>query len=203
MPRKRRPLNRDSGVVRDASLIVIASEDRYAVKQYFDRFRPRRVQFSVLPTEDNRSAPNHVMRRLDDYLIEYSREDGDTFWICIDVDRWQPESLSAVLRKCMDNGYGVAISNPCFELWLLLHHTSVAPGSCQSTNAVTELMKQVLGGYGKQCCTTMQLTSQMVTEAIERAHLGDTNDDMVPPAPTTRVYKILEAMVAKEAIVLR
>ena len=30
MPLRRRPLDRDGGVVRDASLIVIASEDTYA-----------------------------------------------------------------------------------------------------------------------------------------------------------------------------
>lgn len=43
MPLKPRPLDRDNGVVRDASLVIIASEDRYAVKQYFSRFKPRRV----------------------------------------------------------------------------------------------------------------------------------------------------------------
>ena len=35
MPRKKRPLDRDGGVLRDASLIVIASEDEYIVKDYF------------------------------------------------------------------------------------------------------------------------------------------------------------------------
>lgn len=34
MPRKTRPLDRESGVVRDASLVIIASEDTYAVQQF-------------------------------------------------------------------------------------------------------------------------------------------------------------------------
>lgn len=202
MPKKHRPLNRGSGAFRDASLIVIASEDRYAVKQYFERFRPRRVQFCVLPTEDSQSAPIHVMKRLDGFLDEYSVEDGDTFWVCIDVDRWQTESLSAVLRKCIKNEYGVAISNPCFELWILLHHRDVVRGSCQSPSAVTEILKEVLGGYSKQCCTQMQLTEPMIRQAIDRARSADTTDDMIPTAPTTRVYKILDAMIAREAISL-
>ena len=70
MPRKHRPLNRDLGVVRDCTLIVIASEDTYAVEQYFQRFRPRRVQFKVLPTEDGRSASEHIVKRLDDVRHE-------------------------------------------------------------------------------------------------------------------------------------
>jgi predicted 3-demethylubiquinone-9 3-methyltransferase (glyoxalase superfamily) len=37
MPHKKRPLDRDSGVVRDASLLVIACEDTHAVKQYWTK----------------------------------------------------------------------------------------------------------------------------------------------------------------------
>jgi hypothetical protein len=33
MPKKTRPLERSRGVDRDASLVIIASEDQYAVKQ--------------------------------------------------------------------------------------------------------------------------------------------------------------------------
>jgi len=43
MPRRQRPLIRDSNMERDTSLIVIASEDTHAVERYFDRFKPRRV----------------------------------------------------------------------------------------------------------------------------------------------------------------
>ena len=63
--RKKRPLDRSTDVVRDANLIVIASEDKYAVRQYFDFFRSTRIQFKVLETDDGKSAPEHVMARLD------------------------------------------------------------------------------------------------------------------------------------------
>jgi hypothetical protein len=61
MPRKKRPLDRDGGALRDARLVVIASEDTLAVRDYFSRFRLRRVQFRILPTEGGRSAPQHVV----------------------------------------------------------------------------------------------------------------------------------------------
>ncbi len=57
MPLKKRPLDRDSGVLRDARLIVIASEDTYAVADYFKRFRTRRLQFIIIPTEGGQSRP--------------------------------------------------------------------------------------------------------------------------------------------------
>ena len=52
MPRKNRPLDRTTGLVRDSSIVVIACEDTHAVKQYFAKFRTRRVQFKVLPAEE-------------------------------------------------------------------------------------------------------------------------------------------------------
>ena len=88
MPRKPRPLQRDPEVLRDASLIVIASEDRYAVESYFRRFRPKRVQFIVLPTLDCNSSPGHVLDRLNEFKQEYASESEDQFWLCIDADRW-------------------------------------------------------------------------------------------------------------------
>lgn len=41
MPRKKRQRDRDAGVVRDATLVVIASEDKFAVENYFQRFRTK------------------------------------------------------------------------------------------------------------------------------------------------------------------
>jgi hypothetical protein len=77
MPRKSRPLKREGGATRDASLIVIASEDTYAARDYFSRFKTTRVQFSVIPTKDCRSAPQHVMSRLDDFKREFVTDEVD------------------------------------------------------------------------------------------------------------------------------
>lgn len=56
--RKKRPLDRKVKVVRDASLVVIASEDRYAVRQYFDFFESTRMQLRVLETRDGSPRRN-------------------------------------------------------------------------------------------------------------------------------------------------
>ncbi len=84
--RKKRPLDRSTSVVRDASLIVIASEDKYAVRQYFEFFRSTKIQFKVLETQDGKSAPEHVLTRLDEYMKEFDIGDGDEFWLVSDCD---------------------------------------------------------------------------------------------------------------------
>ena len=74
--RKPRPLKRIDGVHRDATLIVIASEDRYAVKQYFDLFKSTQIQFRVLEKTECNSAPEQVMARLDTFMNDYRWSNG-------------------------------------------------------------------------------------------------------------------------------
>lgn len=47
------------------------------------------------------------------------REAGDQLWCVFDVD--DHERLRPALIQARDNEIGVALSNPCFELWALLH----------------------------------------------------------------------------------
>lgn len=103
--------------------------------------------------------------------------------------------------QCVAKGYSIALSKPCFELWILLHHEKLLVATTPNTEGVTSRLREVLRGYGKQCCQTLKLTKDMVEAAMERARLMD-NEDLLPQVPVARVYKILDAMIAKESIVI-
>jgi len=204
MPLKRRPLARNDEVVRDASLIVIASEDTHAVEAYFHKFRPRRTQFRVLPTEDGRSSPGQVLDRLDQYRREYDFGDSDQFWVCLDSDHWLQsghiENLRGVVRLCQQKQYGVAICNPCFEFWLLLHFREHSGGELEDCRAVVKALKGAAGGYRKDGVHKLEITPEMVHHARQRAQSlsGDTQE--IPTEPAAQVHRILEALIQREAI---
>jgi hypothetical protein len=206
MPRKPRPLNRDLGVVRDATLIVIASEDTHAVQAYFSRFQPRRVQFRVLPTEDGLSAPDHILARLNTFRSEFQIAEDDQLWYCGDTDHWvaanHVANLTQVLQRCSQAGYGVALSNPCFELWWLLHFFETASEEMSCSDICDKLSKDA-GGYSKRKGCSAPITPEMVHLAAERASKLDINTDDIPATPTTRIYRILELLVRRETIVIR
>lgn len=62
------------------------------------------------------------MKQLNDYKGQYELESDDELWLVIDKDRWTDAMLSHVAKECAQDDYlHVAMSNPCFELWLLLH----------------------------------------------------------------------------------
>jgi hypothetical protein len=205
LPRKPRPLDRDLGVVRDASLIVIASEDTHAVQAYFERFQPRRVQFRVLPTENGRSAPEHILKRLDAFHSEFHIADDDQLWYCGDTDHWAGANhianLVQVLQSCSQKGYQVALSNPCFELWLFLHFFDI-PGNAMSCHEICDKLSANAGGYSKDGGCRANITPDMVRHAAERAARLDAGTLGIPATPTTRVYRILNLLVQRESIII-
>lgn len=207
MPRKKRPLDRDSGVVRDASLVVIACEDKYAVEQYFTRFRTRRVQFVVLPTENGCSSPKDVLSRLDEFKEREATEEGDDFWVCIDTDHWTKsnhiQNLREVLQQCRQKKYDVAISNPCFELWLLLHFDDCSKQTPATAAEAVDSLRRVAKGYQKNQCYRLKIGAKHIELAVKRAKNMDVFPDEILPAYTvTRVYRLIELLLHRESIEL-
>jgi len=205
MPRRQRPLIRDSNMERDTSLIVIASEDTHAVERYFDRFKPRRVQFRFLPTEGGKSSPVAIAERLDAYKAEFQIGTGDELWYCGDIDHWAEDNhranLNVVISHCHAHGYAVALSNPCFELWLLLHFEE-SPRASSNCSAVCERLRAVAGGYSKANGCVAEITEARVRQAIARAEAGDTEPGL-PNNPATQVHRIVKSMAARQSITLQ
>ncbi len=222
MPRKSRPLDRTSGAPRDTSIVVIASEDTHAVKQYFSKFRTRRVQYKILPTVDGESSPRSVMERLDFYRTEFATEEHDELWICIDADHWirgqHQRELSQVLQECRSKGYGIAISNPCFEVWLLMHFTDVddrllleilgedPSGKLTETqrsslrcDTFEARLREIAGGYNKSNVARLSITAQQVRQASERARSSDGTSN-VPRCPGSHVYKLIDTLQRRDSI---
>lgn len=207
MPRKPRPLERSSGIERDARLLVIASEDTHAVQLYFSRFSPRRVQFRILPTEEGRSSPKALTDRLDRFRDEFQIDDDDQLWYCGDLDHWAAPShigtLTEVLQHCRNCSYQVAISNPCFELWLLLHFSDV-PTNVGNCDSVAKQLSMMADGYSKLRGCGIEVTTEMVRTAIARAEQLDVGVGDIPVgSPSTRIYRILKVLLERESIILR
>jgi len=204
MPLKRRVLDRDSGVVRDAPLIVIASEDTYAVHHYLTKFRARRVQFRVLPTQDCMSSPQAVLDRLDSYRDREQLNDDDELWLCIDRDHWAEDNhilnLRQVRQKCVQKGYRFAISNPCFDLWILLHFVDPPPEGFRNCGEVTHQLRKLIPGYCKTSVESVVLTVDQVQQAINRAERMAVDDLFSRDTSTTQMHLIMESLRAKEAI---
>lgn len=205
--RKPISIGRADRTLRDDRVFVVATDDTYAPSQYFDHLPLTRVKVVVLPTpaDSGLSAPVHVVDRLKAAFDSVSQRKqiqfGDEFWVLIDTDHYfrgqnLPGTLGAV-RTAQQSGFEIAVSNPCFELWLLLHHADIAPGTVfPKCDDVAELIRENLGQYNKTSIKPGQFPLARVTIAIQRARALETNPNALwPQSAGTQVYRLLERVL--------
>ena len=202
---------------RDARLIVIASEGKDTERIYFKalakEYTNPRVHVHILERsvdEQNNSSPEYVLKQLNNYKSQYELEDDDELWLVVDKDRWTEAMLSRVATECSQEvAMHMALSNPCFELWLLLHLedaaslTPVEQKQCmenrrKSKNADPYLkvrLRQKMGSYHESSYDVLTLIAH-IEDAIERARVLDKNpNDRWPQTLGTRVYLLAESVM--------
>lgn len=194
---KRKGLLPRKEYVRDAKLCVIATEGTDTEKQYFEgRFGSAKLKIEVLDTgTTGLSAPQQVLERLTTFEQKYDLGDEDERWLMIDVDYHRAEFLSAVCQEAMQKNFQLAVSNPCFELWLWLH---VADANLDHTKCkdLKQHLKDELGGYNWANLDLSHYTQERIEQAVQRARaLHIMQDERWPPFPGTHVYKVVERLM--------
>lgn len=104
-----------------------------------ERGEPRKLV--EIAKEHKRAAEADAKRYGDTYL------DFDEVW-CV-FDRDDHERFHDACAMARDNGFGLAVSNPCVELWLLLHFRE-SPGMQHRDDLRRMLRDEYLPGYDKR-----------------------------------------------------
>ena len=134
-----------------ARLLVIASEGRKTEQIYFEALKEKmeasNVHVVVLsPNEEKNCDPDpiSVYDRLCEFKDFYQIGDDDELWMVIDRDRWHQRNLSYLAQKCHQNSnMNFCVSNPAFELWLMLHLIGVEELSDQEKAEIKKKEKFV------------------------------------------------------------
>jgi hypothetical protein len=174
--------------------VIIATEGEKTEKQYFDIFENTRIQVRVISTEDGLSSPEHVFERLKEFHEQYELNDDDELWLMIDVDRWGNQKLSQISSATRQKGFSLAISNPCFEVWLLLHLVDVIPINSTCNNVKARLRRE-LGSYNPSNLD-IGVYRPFVGEAVRRArNLRQLPNERWPRLFGSHVYKVVESLL--------
>jgi len=193
MPPMRRTFRRPLGERRYRKLFVIAAEGEKTEPRYFAVFNGQRsvIQVKCLKSR-HESSPRHVLKRMEEYLRQEGLRASDEAWLVVDKDHWTDEQLTllhAWAQKC-DN-YGLALSNPKFEYWLLLHFEDGT--GIQSIQNCIDRLKRHLPDYNKDF-DARKITRQGVDDAIWRARQRDNPPcaDWPRAIGGTTVYRLVE-----------
>ncbi len=179
--------------VRDARLCIIAAEGAKTEAQYFAMFRNPAVKVMVLPTGvDGRSSPQDVFNRLERYKEQYDFGPKDTLWLMIDVDRWH--RLAEICKEVKRHtNIRLAVSNPCFELWLWLHHADAVMNDTDC-EAIEASLRTRLGEYNKSRLD-FEMYKPHIDQAVRRAKALHTNlRELWPSFPGSHVYRVIESL---------
>ena len=186
---------------------LVVSEGKETEPRYFEGLR------SALSAANNRKIAvvvkgtgKHTLDLLD-FAVEYCRYAPETFdhvWLVFDKDDFPETDFNVMERKCAESSdesrtFHALWSNPCFELWPLLHlrYTTAPMTAAECQHALAHAMSKDLGTeYRKNLDGLFVLIDNRRAEALRGAtrltehheKLGNTKASKQNPA--TKVGEI-------------
>jgi hypothetical protein len=133
-----------------------------------------------------------------DRAIRYIEKEGlnyeDELWFVMDVDNWGVDQLREIATYCKQYpNWHIALSNPCFEIWLYFHKKADISKSKSITSKDFKFEISTLdnGGYHP----LKYLPS--LPDAVENARIADSDKKHFLPKPKeTKLYQLGDAVLA-------
>ena len=131
----------------------------------------------------------------------------DEFWVVYDREspvKYDEKLHQKAREKARKNGINIALSNVCFEVWLLLHYQS----TCAACNTCDELIrrkdfKTYFPSYekGSECRLSEAdiMTARKNADSLNKRTINASNENWKEPSmwnPYTDMYRLLDAIDA-------
>lgn len=194
--RNRRPARRQQQLEPRERILVLC-EGENTEPQYIHGFRRwcrnPLVEVIIPATHGVPLTLVREAKRLRDEACDRAKREHDTFlaydrvWCVFDVD--EHPHLRETLDMAKGNDIELAISNPCFELWLVLHFRD-SPG-LRHRHALQSMMKAFVSNYDKKVDFSIYAPTYRDALARARRLARQADDDDEPHRnPTTGVFSL-------------
>jgi hypothetical protein len=156
-------------------------------KGYFTTMRKRggpQID-AIAPNGDHLSILREAVRRRSD------EPDYDAVWCVLDTEL-SSELTSCLVVEAKGGNIELALSTPCFETWLILHHVDhTAP--FQSAEKAKKKLKNMLPGW-REAATRFTDFQEGVADACRRAQRLDPTGEDHLKNPSTSVWRLVEKL---------
>lgn len=171
---------------------------KYITREW--KINPKLVYIRIVGGDTSGSAPISIVGHAKEQRDE-RKTNGllpfESIWCVFDVEVPQHHSLLQAISQAKDLEFNVALTNPAFEYWLLLHFKDTSSQLTSSKQAMVELRKHIPSFKKNLSDEMMEKIFPHIPTAIKRAEqrfrkhsvreLADTN-------PSTHVYKLVEEL---------
>lgn len=196
-------------------IILIVTEGSRTEPKYFEHFKTRQtnIDIRVVGSRSSSGETDYVslIRKAQEYQKknQMSSDNGDSAWVVADGDvnlnnpdpvASKNQQLKKARKLAERSEIQMAISNPCFELWYLLHFRYTTK-HLKDYNAVKNELIPFLPEYEKTNDVYDQLLPMLETAVknaknLEKYHLN--NGEQLPfeigANPYTEVYRLIESL---------
>ena len=188
-------------------MFIISSEGKETEPRYFKAFAFESNKWRIKIVEKRFGTdPVSVVNAAINYKNENELRKDDKIWVVIDTD-FSPEDrqekekeLTNAGNSCKNNGFGYAVSNPCFEFWLLLHfeENPNISSTIKEQDKCLQLLKKHYPDYDKSTFNPQKFTGK-VKEAVENAQkLDNDRDETWPRNHGSTVYKMVNCLLDEQ-----
>ncbi|MFI5615899.1 RloB family protein [Streptomyces sp. NPDC051567] len=182
---------RRRGPVRQsARTLLIVCGSRETERQYLkglrDHLRNPAVAVKVL---NKPCSPTQLVTYARDQR-EQNRDAYDEVWCVFDVDQF-PDVADAV-AQARRHGIEVAVSNPCFEVWLLLHFTDHR-ASAETYKKLLPLLRKHVPAYDKARVDFARYREGLAAATERAVRLDPTGRDHTRN-PSSGVWRLTDRM---------
>lgn len=172
---------------------VLATEGTRTEPEYFQLFRGLADTHIKIVPHGQASSPDRLLRAMQRHLRSEPLKADDQAWIVVDTDAWTEEQLRAVHAwSVASERHGLAVSNPMFEYWLLLHFED--GDQVTTAKQCRDRLARHLP-HGSKCGLPIESLRDLVHGAVERAVRRDCPACPDWPRQTgTTVYRLVQAL---------
>jgi hypothetical protein len=189
---KRRKFQRPPGTLPYRKLYILAVEGTKTEPQYFSIFKGEGYSVTIKCLKGKGSSPLQVLKRMKEHIKGERLRANDEAWLIIDRDQWSEEDIDRLYSWTKESkNYGLALSNPLFEYWLLLHfedgHSLASAQDC-----ITRLERH-LSNYDKRI-EVGKFSNDIIKAAVLRAEQRDDPPckDWPKKFGSTTVYRLVK-----------
>ena len=181
--------------VKPAILIV---GDGKSERRYFEQLRDSGTIIKVISRDTNETGIDNTIAKAHGYVSDYKLDlRRDRVAIVTDLDyRYDLEGVKTMVRKCDAECYELYLSNPCFEVWLVLHYKKQT--KAMDPDQLCDLLTK-LSGKEYRKSMGIQWSIQMQETAIDNANrlAGGkplTAERCLETDPSTMVHILVESI---------
>jgi hypothetical protein len=193
---RRRPASREP-----RRRILVVCEGEVTEPKYFRGLRRKHNPALEIEIDEQHGTPKTLVARAARRKKEAAREATrqrdaflayDEVWCVFDVD--DHPLLADAKQQARDNGISLAISNPCFELWALLHFCDQT--AAQPRQRIRQLLKAYIPDYDKElpAPTLMPHLAKAMARARHLEHLAELAGEP-GKNPSTGVHLLIERIL--------